>query len=304
VKKYYCYYNGCRPNTVNIDTGKTIMPITIYSAKGCLRCKIVKQFLYDNGRDYQDIDALDEGRKTFSNFYRNHRDQIYRGPDGVEFPIFNEGETVRQGLPGVLAHLIAGPALNGFFKPGLLHGQWVDGIHISGGDSTHGEKFLNVLFYLKQQKLKLQVETNGLNAPLLEQVLERGLAERVIMEVKGPLELYDLLLTQAVDPQEIKRSIARVSQCADYYFYTAIAPIIREKDELDQFSYITPQEIAKAALLIKEAADDNRQPYKLKVFDPRTVTDPRLQAFETLAKNDLFRYRTMARKHQFKTELI
>ena len=280
------------------------MPITIYSAKGCLRCKIVKQFLNDSGQTYQDVDALGEGSTPFRKFYPNNREKIYRGPDGVEFPIYSDGKTVRQGLPMVLAYLIAGPALNGFFKHGLLHGQWVDGIHISGGDPAHGEEFLNVLFYLKQQRLKLQIETNGVNVSLLEQVLERGLAERVIMEVKGPLELYDSLLTQAVDPQEIKRSIARVSQCSDYYFYTAIAPIIREKDELDQFSYITPEEIAKAALLIKEAADDNRQPYKLKVFDPRTVTDPRLQACETLAKNDLFRYRTMARKHQFKTELI
>ena len=83
------------------------MPITIYSAKGCLRCKIVKQFLNDSDRTYEDVDALDEGRETFRTFYQNHRKQIYRGPDGVEFPIFNDGETVRQGLPVVLAHLIA-----------------------------------------------------------------------------------------------------------------------------------------------------------------------------------------------------
>ena len=205
------------------------MPITIYSAKGCLRCKIVKQFLDDNGRTYQDVDALSEGRKPFREFYQNNREKIYRGPDGVEFPIYSDGETVRQGLPMVLAHLIAGSALKGFFKHGLLHGQWVDGIHISGGDPAHGEEFLNVLSYLKQQRLKLQVETNGLNASLLEQVLERGLAERVVMEIIGPLELYDSLLGQAVDPREIKRSIARVSQCEDYYFYSTIAPIIREK---------------------------------------------------------------------------
>lgn len=280
------------------------MPITIYSAKGCLRCKIVKQFLNDSAQTYQDVDALGEGSKPFRKFYQNNREKIYRGPDGVEFPIYSDGETVRQGLPMVLAYLIAGSALKGFFKHGLLHGQWVDGIHISGGDPARGEEFLNVLSYLKQQRLKLQIETNGVNASLLEQVLERGLAERIIMEVKGPLELYDSFLTPAVDPQEIKRSIARVSHCDDYYFYTTIAPLIREKGDLAQFSYITPQEIAEAARLIKEAAGDNRQPYKLRAFDSRTADDPRLRGCEALAKNELFRYRTMARKHQFKTELI
>ena len=280
------------------------MPITIYSAKGCLRCKIVKQFLNDGDRTYQDFDALGEGRADFRAFYQNNREKIYRGQDGVEFPIFSDGKIVRQGLPMVLAHLIAGLALNGFFKHGLLHGQWVDGIHISGGDPAHGEEFLDFLLYLKQQRLKLQIETNGVNAPLLEQVLEGDLADRVIMEVKGPLALYDSILQQPIDSQEIKRSIALISQCDDYYFYTTIAPIIREKGDLEQSSYITPEEIAGAALLIKEAAGDNRQPYRLRAFDPRTETDPRLQGFEALAKNELFKYRTMARKHQFKTELI
>jgi len=280
------------------------MPITIYSAPGCLRCKIVKQFLDENGRTYQDVDALGEGRKTFSDFYRNHRDQIHRGPDGVEFPIISENETVRQGLPGVLAHLIAGPALQGFFKPGLLHGRWVDGIHISSGDPAHGETLLEVLTLLKRQQLKLQLETNGVNASLLEQVLDRRLADRVIMEVKGSLKLYDSLLAQPVDPQEIKRSIARVCQCDDYYFYTTIAPLDRKNNDLEPCSYITPAEIAAAARLIKEAAGDSRQPYRLKAFDPRTADDPKLQGCAALAKNELFKYRTMARKHQFGTELM
>lgn len=280
------------------------MSITIYSAPGCLRCKIVKQFLDETGRSYQDVDALGAGRQTFGNFYRNHRNRIHRGPDGVEFPIFSEGETVRQGLPAVLAHLIAGPALQGFFKPGLLHGRWVDGIHISGGDPARGERLLEVLALLKRQQLKLQIETNGVNASLLEQVLDRELADRVIMEVIGPLELYDSLLQPPVDPQEIKRSIARVCQCDDYYFYTSIAPLVRKNDDIEPFSYISPAQIAEAALLVKEAAGDSRQPYKLKAFDPRTADDPRLQKCEPLAKNDLFRYRTMARKHQFKTELV
>ena len=280
------------------------MPITIYSAPGCLRCKIVKQFLDDNGCTYKDFDALGEGRQEFKEFYQNNRKKIHRGSDGVEFPIFSDGEIVRQGLPMVLAHLIAGPALKGFFKPGSLHGQWVDGIHISDGDPAHSKKLLEILALIKNQRLKLQIDTNGINASLLAQVLERGLADRVIMEVKGPLALYESILQQPVDPQEIKKSIARVSQCDDYYFYTTIAPVVRQNDDTEQFSYITPEEIAGAALLIKEAAGDNRQPYKLKAIDPRTADDPRLQGCEALARNDLFKYRTMARKHQFKTELI
>jgi len=280
------------------------MTITIYSATGCLRCKIVKQFLKDNGRNYQDYDALDEGRETFKAFYQNNREKIYRGRDGVEFPIFYDGEIIRQGLPMVVAHLLAGSALNGFFTHGLLHGQWVDGIHVSGGDPARGEEFLDVLILLKKQMLKLQIETNGVNANLLEQVFEQELADRVIMEVKGSLELYDSLLDKPIDPEDIKRSIALVSQCNDYCFYSTISPILRKTNDPEKFSYITPEEIAEAAHLIKVSAGDNRQPYKLRRFDPRDTEDARLQECEPLAKHDLLKYRTMARRHQFKTEIL
>ncbi|MEN8172532.1 MAG: hypothetical protein ABFS03_06580 [Chloroflexota bacterium] len=280
------------------------MAITIYSATGCIRCKIVMQFLNESGLTFQEHDSLGEGREAFRAFYKSNRQKICRGPDGVEFPIFCDGGIILQGLPMVVAHLIAGSALEGFFKHGLLHGQWVDGIHVSGGDPAHGEKFLDVLILLKKQMLKLQIDTNGVNAHLLEQVIKRGLADRVIMEVKGPLELYDSLLQQLNDPEEIKRSIALVSQCNDYYFYSTISPIIREKGDLEQFSYITPEEIAEAAHLIKEATGDNKQPYRLRNFDPRAAEDKRLKEAEALTKNELFKYRTMARKHQFKTEIL
>lgn len=280
------------------------MAIIIYSATGCLRCNIVKQYLKGTDQKYQDFDALDEGQKQFKAFYKNNREKIFRGPDGVEFPIVSDGEIIRQGLPMVLAHLFAGPALNGFFKPGLLHGQWVDGIYISGGNPDCGERFLDVLILLKEQRLKLQVETNGINAHLLEQVLKQGLADRIIMEVKGPLDLYDSLLHKTIDSEEIIKSIALVSQHSDYYFYTSISPIVREKDGLEDFSYITPEEVAEAAFFIKETIGDNLQPYKLKIFDHKTTGNEKIRSFKTLEQDVLFKYRTMARKHLFKTEIL
>ena len=278
------------------------MSITIYSAPGCLRCKIVKQYLADAERAFQDFDALGEAKERFKAFYRNNRGKIHRRADGVEFPILCESETLKQGLPMVLGYLIAGSALDGFFRPGLLQRQWIDGIHISGGNPVQSEAFIEVLIFLKRQNLKLEIETSGLNAALLKQVLEQRLADRVVMEVKCPVELYALLRPR-VDPEEIKRSIALVSNSESYQFYTTIAPIVREMADGEQAGYITSEEVGAAAELIKIAAGDSKQPYRLKVFDPRTAEDAKLKEFEPLSKNELFKYRTMARKHQFKTEL-
>jgi len=280
------------------------MSITIYSATGCVRCKIAKQFLKERGLTYRDHDALGEGKAAFRSFYQNNRQKILRGPEGVEFPIYYDGEVIRQGLPAVVAHLVAGPTLNGFFKHGKRHGQWLDGIHISDGDPVYGSDLLEVLMYLKSRSFKIQIDTNGVNADLLASVLESKLADCVNMEVKGPPELYESLLHQPVDPAEIEKSIALVSKCSEYRFVSTIAPIVRGKSDSAQISYLTPEEVAEAANFVKKATGDNRQPYWLRPFDPKTANDEKLRTLEALNQNTLLKYRSKARKHQFKTEIL
>jgi pyruvate formate lyase activating enzyme len=204
----------------------------------------------------------------------------------------------------VIAHLVAGKSLNGFFTHGRKHGQWIDGISLSGGDPAHGEEFLEVLIYLKKQGFKIQIDTNGVNADLPASVIEHKLAECIIMEVKGPLDLYGLLLQQPVDPAEIEKSILLVSKYSEYSFVTTIAPIVRQPGDPPEISYITPEEIAETAKLIKTVTGDNRQPYGLRFFDPKNSNDERLRTCEALTQSTLFKYRTQARKHQFKTELL
>ena len=280
------------------------MSITLYTATGCVRCKMVRQFLKERGLSYRDHDALGEGKELFRTFYQANRQNIYRGAEGIEFPIYCDGNVIRQGLPAVIAHLVAGPSLNGFFTHGRKHGQWVDGIHVSGGDPAGGEKFREVLAYLKKQGFKILIDTNGLNPDLLASVIEHKLADCIIMEVKGPLDLYGLILQQPVDPAEIEKSILLVSKFSEHRFVTTIAPILGQPGDPADIRYITPEEIADAAKLIKTASGDNRQPYGLRFFDPKKADDERLRTCEALTQSALFKYRTQARKHQFKTEIL
>jgi pyruvate formate lyase activating enzyme len=280
------------------------MSISLYTATGCVRCKLVRQFLKERNLTFREYDSLGEGKEAFRPFYQANRQKIYRGAEGVEFPIYFDGEVIRQGLPGVIAHLIAGPSLNGFFTHGRKHGQWIDGIHVSGGDPAYGEEFLEVLIYLKKQGFKIQIATNGLNADLLSSVIDHKLAACVIMEVKGSLDLYGLLLQHPVAPAEIEKSIILVSKLSEYRFFTSIVPIVRQPGDTPEISYITPEEVAQAAKLIETATGDNRQPYGLRFLDPKIADDERLRTCEALSPSALFQYRTLARKHQFKTEIL
>ena len=280
------------------------MPITVFSATGCVRCRIAKQFLNERGLTFQDHDALGEGRQAFRSFYQSNRQKIYRGPEGVEFPVYHEGDVIRQGLPGVVAYQIGGSALDGFFKPGTLHGQWLDGICISGGAHACSDDMIQVLLYLKKQNFKIQIDTNGVNANLLASILERGLADRVIMEVKGPPNLYKLLVGPSVDMAEIEKSIALVSKCSDYGFITFISPVGRQEGDPAQISYITPEEISQTAELIKKAAGDSRQPYRLRIFESEPTPGRQAPVPPSIPQSLLFRYRSAARKYQFKAEIL
>ena len=133
--------------------------------------------------------------------------------------------------------------MDDFFKPSTLHGNWIDGITLSDGDPRYGNTFLHVLKYIKKQNFKIKIDTHGINADLLERVVENDLIDRIVMEIKGTLELYPSILQQAVDTYEIIKSIELVSDCKEYKYITIIAPIFRTGDHPDSISYLTPEEI-------------------------------------------------------------
>ena len=92
------------------------MSFTIFSATGCMRCKIVKSYMDDHAMVYEEHDIKAEGKDAFNLFYRENRPNIYRGKDGVEFPILFTGKKIIQGVGEILAFLKAEDRLNEFVK--------------------------------------------------------------------------------------------------------------------------------------------------------------------------------------------
>ena len=197
------------------------MSITIYSATGCTRCKIVKGFMNDKGIPFEEHDMKAEGKEAFQKFYSANRKAIFRGPDGVEFPIIADGTEIRQSIAATIAYLHAGTKVDAFFSVGTLHKEWVNGIHVSGGNPEHAEEFLEVLRFLKKNNMKLQIDTNGKNADILKRILDEGLAEVMIMNVLGPRQLYNTIMGEEVDIEEIAKSMALVTQFPEYKFQTS-----------------------------------------------------------------------------------
>lgn len=276
---------------------------TLFTATGCSRCKITKKFMEEHGISFQEMDIKTEGKDPFALFYRNNRSSVYRGKEGIEFPVFTDGTIVRQGVGAVIAFLHGGTRLDGFIGRSVLSHGWMDGIHVSGGGPALTDDLAEVLGYIRKNGLKVQLDTNGKNASVLQKLLDQGLGDRVIMDLKGPMPLYSALLGEEIDPQEIHRTMELVTKFPEYRFETTVAPVFGYGSDTGDVRYLTPEEIGDTAKWIKEVTASNKRPYLLRVFDPGTSPDPRFKTIEKLDPNTLLRYRSAARKHQVLTEL-
>jgi pyruvate formate lyase activating enzyme len=279
------------------------MKATLFTASGCIRCKIAKKFMDEQGVAYVEKDIKSEGKEDFQRFYKDHRKAIIRNEEGVQFPILGVGTEIRQGVVRVLAYIMAGFELDGFIGFGNRKGNWANGLHVSGGDMSKANAFYEVLRFLKKNGLKLELDTDGRNACVLERLFEEGLGDRIVMHVIGPLSLYSRILGLPIDEAEIRKTIRLVPRFSEYRFETEIAPLITEEAGSVEIRYLKPDEIGKAAELIKEVTGENRQPYLLRPFRREQASDERLKRLEDLTQKDLLSYRMTARKHQVYTEI-
>lgn len=275
------------------------MSNTIYSATGCVRCKITKSYMQENSIAYEEFDFKAEGKDAFNKFYRENRKDIFRDKDGVEFPVFTDGAVIRQGVSVIIGYLISGDKLSGFIGRSVLHGEWIDGFNVSGGDPELADDFVAVLSHLKKNGLKIQLTSNGKNSAILEKLLAKGINDRILLEVNGPPGLYPQLTGEEISAEDIKKSIQLATQFSDYQFLTTIVPVMRGEEA----SYLTPEEVGEIAKMIEEASGSKKQPYKLRVCDLETLDNEQLKAVDPLESAATFKYRTAARRYMVMTEI-
>jgi pyruvate-formate lyase-activating enzyme len=274
----------------------------LFTAAGCARCSIAKKFMLENGIACEEHEATGDGKERFGQFYRANRGAIFRGQDGIEFPVLADDAAIHQGVGVIIGYLHAGSRLDGFIGRSDLSKGWVGGLHVSGGDATAADALADVLRFLKQNGLKLQLATDGRNASVLQTLLAQGLGDRVIMDLKGPPVLYRALAGAAMDAGEILRTITLVTRFPEYRFETTVAPVRRQGEDPVAVSYLTPAEIEEAARWLKEVTGSHKLPYFLRAFNPQTCSDDGFKSLERLPANAAFRYRSAARKHQVLTE--
>ena len=100
----------------------------------------------------------------------------------------------------------------------------ISGVTISGGEPTLQPDLENFIDKVKDLKLKVKLDTNGLNTKLLEKLIENQKIDYVAMDIKNSLNKYSLTSGVAkINMQNILKSIKLLKKGkVDYEFRTTI----------------------------------------------------------------------------------
>lgn len=142
--------------------------------------------------------------------------------------------------------------------------NWVDAVVISGGEPTIHERLPDLCAFLKSQKLKIKLDTNGSNPEMLKLVMND--LDYIAMDIKCSLKRYSEL-TGYLNLEAIEESLRIIkSSNVPYEFRTTVIESIH-----------TEEEIREMQGLIKGAMKYSLQPFvpKSELLDAEWTKLPR-----------------------------
>lgn len=274
------------------------MDITLYTAPDCIRCKIVKAFFNDRNIPYGTIDFKAQAEE-FNTFYRTNRPKIYRNPEGVEFPLFYNGEVIRQGSGEVIAYMLSGDALKNagaVTRSDLLHG-WISGLYLSCCPKEQEENFLTLVKHLASGGLTVCMQTDGRNSALLEKLLGMNVITKLQLNILGDSKVYESLYGAPIDMDDFAKTISLVKGFANSQIRYLASPL-----NIDgTVSWPTRAMALDAGKMVFDACGDHQLPI---FVDKVTAEMPQgLQGLKPIEEALLLKYRSALRENLFKAEL-
>lgn len=270
----------------------------MYTAPDCIRCKIVKAFLNDRNIPYGTIDFKAQSEE-FNTFYRTNRPKIYRNPEGVEFPLFYNGEVIRQGSGEVIAYMLSGDALKNsgaVTRSDLLHG-WISGLYLSCCPKDQEENFLTLVKHLAAGGLTVCMQTDGRNSALLEKILALNVITKLQLNILGDSKVYEALYGAPLDKEDLAKTIALVKGFANSEIRYLASPLTVD----GQVSWPTRAMALEAGKMVFDACGDHQLPITV---DKVTAEMPQgLQGLKPVEDALMLKYRSALRENLFKAEL-
>lgn len=81
------------------------------------------------------------------------------------------------------------------------------GVCITGGEPTLQKDLKEFVRKLKEIGLKVKLDTNGYRPEVLKELVNEGLLDYVAMDIKAPLDEYEVMAGVKIDSSKIKESV-------------------------------------------------------------------------------------------------
>ncbi len=275
------------------------MALILYTAPDCIRCRTVKAFLQEKGIAYSAVD-FKENSPEFNAFYRANRKAIFRGAEGVEFPLLQDTESgaVRQGSGVILAWLLAKDALDGtIVRSDMWHG-WISGLYISNCPDGQEDNVLEAVHWLAKGGLFVLIQSDGRKADLLERLLATGEVRKTILNIPGGPEVYERLGYTAPSAEELAKSIALVRGTEQGVIRFQAIPV---PDGEGGWRWPVRDEVVSAAKMVCDACKDHSLPFGITAATADLPID--MHGLAPLDPQLLVKFRSAARQHLFKADV-
>lgn len=272
------------------------MSITLYTAPDCIRCRIVKSFLAERGLEYATVDFKADAQ-TFNAFYRANRKAIYRNPEGVEFPLFDDGKVIKQGSGEIIAYLLSGHDMECCVtRSDMLHGK-IAGIYPSLCPDGQEENLLILVDRLAKGGLQVWLQVDGRKPDLLEKLLHIK-DVHVILNVVGGADAAGHIFGGAPSKEDLAKTIALVQASPD-----GIIRFLAVPHPADGGQWAWPQraDAAAAAQMVAEACGQPTLPYVITAITPDMAWD--IRGLDALPEQNMLVYRSASRQFLFKADI-
>ncbi|MGB2579791.1 pyruvate formate lyase activating enzyme [Elusimicrobium simillimum] len=119
----------------------------------------------------------------------------------------------------------------------------LDGVVVSGGEPAMQPDLLDFLAKVKAMGYKIKLDTNGTYPGVIKQVIARGLADTIAMDLKAPFAKYNAIAGVKVDTGLISETMAIIIESGiDYEFRTTYDKTILNEGDIKEIKSLVPDE--------------------------------------------------------------
>jgi pyruvate formate lyase activating enzyme len=109
----------------------------------------------------------------------------------------------------------------------------LQGVCITGGEPTLHSELKEFLPKVKALGYKIKLDTNGSMPAFVRELIDAKLIDYIAMDIKAPLEKYEIAAGVKVNKEAIKETIALLlEEKVDYEFRTTVVPTIVELEDM------------------------------------------------------------------------